>query len=425
MTNQTSNAIRASEIFTPGGFPTYTYYPRDQRGLETSLKRFIENRYKMVIITGKTKSGKSVLTEKILPKDQYIWVPCGEVQSELEFWDKIVEKAGLITNLTSKDSIAEGEKLNASSTGGINIGIARVGGSVAGEDSVTKTQERTVEQKYSNKTTALSGIRSRKEPIVIDDFHYLSLDTQKVIIRSLKEVIYGGIPIVILAVPNHTYDTISAEPEMTGRVYHIEVPNWQCEELLEIGNTGFDLLNLEVNQKIKISLAKESYGSPQLMQEYCLALCNINEIIVKPDEKISIGYKGAKDGFFREVINLIGYKPLFEKVLRGPSSKGTKRTIYSFKDGSEGDIYRVILRAISQLNPKTEISYDELREAIKDIIHGTSTPPKKSQIAQTLVRISKLSTSSFNKDPLLIWNIEDQKISIIDTYLLSYIRWNA
>src|SRR3989337_1935718 len=83
------------EVFVAGGFPHHTYNPRDSLQLETKLAESLKNLCKLVVITGHTKSGKTVLAHKIVPQDKAIWVTGGAASQEEEFWQIIVNRLGL------------------------------------------------------------------------------------------------------------------------------------------------------------------------------------------------------------------------------------------------------------------------------------------------------------------------------------------
>ena len=65
-------ALKYSEIFVPGGFPRHTYNPRATLHLEQKLMEVRENLCKLVTVTGHTKSGKTVLTRKVLPPEDCV-----------------------------------------------------------------------------------------------------------------------------------------------------------------------------------------------------------------------------------------------------------------------------------------------------------------------------------------------------------------
>lgn len=72
---------RAGEIFIAGGQPNITYNPRKKHKLEEQLKDYLDTGYKLLSVTGPTKSGKTVLCRKIIPIKKGVWIAGGQVQS--------------------------------------------------------------------------------------------------------------------------------------------------------------------------------------------------------------------------------------------------------------------------------------------------------------------------------------------------------
>ncbi|MDE2099771.1 MAG: hypothetical protein KGL39_21135 [Patescibacteria group bacterium] len=71
--------LKYTDIFVPGGYPNYTYNPREALKLEGKVGSVLENLCKLVVVTGHTKSGKTVLVQKILPRKDAIWIDGGGV----------------------------------------------------------------------------------------------------------------------------------------------------------------------------------------------------------------------------------------------------------------------------------------------------------------------------------------------------------
>ncbi len=61
--------VRMSKVFVPGGFPTITYIDRREKQLEGRVASAKDNLAKLVVVTGATKSGKTVLVDKVFPQD--------------------------------------------------------------------------------------------------------------------------------------------------------------------------------------------------------------------------------------------------------------------------------------------------------------------------------------------------------------------
>lgn len=67
--NSRMTKISYTDIFVPGGFPRHTYNPRTGLALESKLVEVKQNLCKLAIVTGHTKSGKTVLVRKLMPRN--------------------------------------------------------------------------------------------------------------------------------------------------------------------------------------------------------------------------------------------------------------------------------------------------------------------------------------------------------------------
>ena len=92
--------LKYSEVFVPGGFPRHTYNPRESLSLETQLSEVRENLCKLVTVTGHTKSGKTVLTRRILSPEESVWVDGGVVANEEDLWSIILDSLEIFQDTT-------------------------------------------------------------------------------------------------------------------------------------------------------------------------------------------------------------------------------------------------------------------------------------------------------------------------------------
>lgn len=72
--------------------PKYTYVARSERNLEDKLRSAADNLCKLVTITGATKSGKTVLTNRVFPRGpESLWIDGGSISEEDDLWTYILE----------------------------------------------------------------------------------------------------------------------------------------------------------------------------------------------------------------------------------------------------------------------------------------------------------------------------------------------
>ena len=77
------------DVFVAGATPRVTYNPRDERHLEREINQYLEQGPgRTLSVSGPTKSGKTVLVERQLPRDETIWMEGQDLQSVEVFWER-------------------------------------------------------------------------------------------------------------------------------------------------------------------------------------------------------------------------------------------------------------------------------------------------------------------------------------------------
>lgn len=412
--------IKYTDVFVPGGLPTYTYNPRESRRLERSIQESTIN-FKLLVVTGPTKSGKTVLVNKVFPRSENLWIDGGSIGTEDNFWELIVSELGGYT----EEEISSGEDMQYTIAGVTeaegSILLAKVNAGLSGTVGTTGKTEYLQRRSMSNKSKAISLLQETKIPLIIDDFHYISKPVQKLIVRALKAPIMYGVPVICIAIPSRKFDVIDVERELTGRMDSVEMPVWDIEELALIAKNGFSTLNVGIDEEIVYYLAGEAFGSPFLMQDFCRAICRNNKIEVSQSKKttVSIELKNAAE-IFPDIANNSG-RSMFDKLKRGPRTR-TDRKPRKMKSGETLDIYGVVMEALKHLKPGIEtITYDMLRANIREVL--ADDLPQHGEIARVLEKIAEISYTDASSTPVIDWQKDDDILTITDPFFAFYLRW--
>lgn len=410
-----------SEIFVPGGVPEYTYVTRGEKQLEEQLSASVEAAHKLITVTGMTKSGKTVLVNKIFPKDQTIWIEGGTVSSENEFWMSLLLELDGFTEKTIQYEKQSEKGIEGKL--GVDGGIPFV---AAGKGEIGSTYKSTsgelVEYNLAltPKIAAIAIIKKKKVPLIIDDFHYLNRTLQGKTVRALKAIVYYGNPVIFIAIPHRRYDAIKVEREMIGRLVEIHVPQWDRDELIQIPNIGFPLLNVKANEKVCEQMANEAYGSPHLMQEFCLELARVNHIINSDHKEIIIDK--LPNDIFSKVADQTG-RIIYDKLAKGPRQR-SDRLQRRLKNGTTADIYKVTLLALAHLKPGLDtIDYEQLRSSIKELL--SDNIPSAHEVTRVIDQISNIALSDESSTPVLDWEKDEQLLHITDPFFAFYLKWGV
>lgn len=408
------------EVFTPGGVPTYTYNPRENYNLETKIMQAKRNLCKLMIVTGQTKMGKTVLAEKVYDREKdSIWVDGGEISDEESFWDNIVSQLELPTEYENQKTWSVNDAIEAGADGQFFFGFLDIkpkGGIVIEKN---RLKGKTVTSKMSNKMVSIKYLEDNKIPIIVDDFHYINREVQTKIVRALKSPIMHGLPVIFIAIPNRKFEVLKVEREMTGRIEMFEIPMWSEEELQKIADKGFAELRVEVPTSVKLKMAKEAMGSPHLMQEFCKKLCEVSNIEKKAIKKIVLQEDIELEKIFREIEKSSG-RELFEKLARGPRQR-SDRIKRKLKSGEETDIYGVVMEGLKKLKPGvSSINYEEFRGCLKEIIEEV---PQMHEISRVLEKIAEISYNAGASTPVIDWDKEEGTLTVTDPFFAFYLRW--
>jgi hypothetical protein len=413
---------KSSQVFVPGGMPQYTYVSRTERRLEQDLGNAKDNLCKLVTLTGATKSGKTVLANKIFPRScgEAIWVDGGTIGEENDLWGYILDELGGCEGFENSSQTSKTKSLSGEIEGEVGAFFIKGKGKTATglTNGSTTSEKRT--RVISKRSAAITLLRQSELPLIIDDFHYLKREFQGDVIRALKPLIFEGHPVIFIAIPHRRYDAVKVEREMTGRLESIHVPPWTTEELTEIPRVGFPLLNAELSDALSVRIAQEAYGSPHLMQEFCRSVAKYHEIEETTPNKLRIEKTNTR--IFKNVAEGTG-KVVFEKLAKGPRTR-TDRMQRSLKTGDTADIYKVVLLALAKLSPGMElVDYDQLRGAIREVLADNF--PQAHEVSRVLEKMSEIASSDEASTPVIDWEKDDQKLHITDPFFAFFLKWGA
>ena len=413
------NPPALADVFTPGGQPSVTYVDRAELGLESAVRKAIDQVNSIVSLTGATKTGKTVLCKNVLEEYEYVWIDGGQVKAEEDLWKKICSELRLPNEKTETGSKQTGLGGHIDGSAEASAGIVRKKVLISVSGSRLKTQEESATFTLDSMQSAIDYLTANKVILVIDDFHYLNDDTKRSVIQSLKGAVFRGLKVILLSTPHRAFEAMNAESEVTGRFKHVPVPDWSIEHLREIATSGFEALNVECPVETINKFATESRGSPLLMQQFCWNLCYDLNIRQAGVQKQRIPDNFNLESIFSEVAKDAGL-PRYEKLAKGPQTR-TERQPRPLRDGTHVDIYQAILLAIAMTGPKEKLTYDEIRSSLNAVL--LDRVPQKIEVSNALNNLSSIDSAQGGGPRSIDWNQRDLELVIVDPFFSFYLRW--
>ena len=117
--------MKATEVFTPGTLPKYTYYERPNRNLEEALLHAVDTPGIIASVSGPSKSGKTVLCESVIGLGSMLLVTGGGVDSEPIFWQRIRSRLKLPAGTSTSTAAGRSHEVGGAAKGGVGFLEAR------------------------------------------------------------------------------------------------------------------------------------------------------------------------------------------------------------------------------------------------------------------------------------------------------------
>ena len=417
-------AIKATEVFVPGAYPQHTYVERATDRFEDALRDAISTPGQVVSLSGPSKSGKTVLVERVVGRDQLIPISGVSIRHPDDVWKRIMDWIDVPDSTSSGRSLGGKIGAGAGATGGLSLPLVakgEVSGTANAE--VSGGTESQASRERHGLPQVVREIANSEFVVLLDDFHYMDRSVQAEVAKSLKEAVRLEVRIITAAVSHRGDDIVRANPELRGRVRSIDLRYWNQDELRQIADTGFSVLNADLSASFGPTFAKESAGSPQLMQLMCLQGCFVVGLREAAPACRTVAVDGAT---LRTVLEQTSastdFRSLVDVLEAGPRTRGTERKTYKFRDGSEGDVYRCVLKALAADPPHLSFPYDDLLARTVAICTGES--PLGSSVTGTALHMSRLAREKFPNERAVDWDEQKQVLDLPDPYLLFYLRWS-
>jgi len=417
--------LSSSDVFTPTDYPKRTYVERDQLHLERLLGEWARSSTQIASISGPSKSGKSVLVQRVIGEGNLVTVSGASVRVPDQLWERVLDWLGephttmtsAVDSSTETDTREHGAQIGLSGTGATHRS------SHVAAEGKTDTIQATANRRGLPQVVA--EIARTPMTLLVDDFHYIPAAIQTDVAQQLKDAASRGVRICVASVPHQADNVVRALPELRGRVLAIDLDYWSKRDLLAIPALGCPLLNVEIDHASLQVFATEAAGSPQLMQSICLWACSHVGVREAAEtlRVVTLDETARKEILFLTSLTA-DFRSLVRQLISGPRGRPGERRTYVHFDGRIGDVYLTVMRAIALDPPLLTIDYAELTRRLDQLCKGAS--PDGASVIGACTKIAQIAqTKAPPTGPAIDWDEPAQLVVINDPYLLFYLRWSV
>lgn len=417
----------AAEVFTPNGFPKYTYVQRKELQHEKLLSAWTETSNQIASVSGPSKAGKTVLVQRVVGEGSLITVSGASIRTPDQLWERVLDWYGEphTTIATRADTLTE---TKGADRGG-QIGLAGIGASNRSTSTNANARMETTQATAHRRglPQVVQELANTKFTVLLDDFHYVPQAIQGEVAQQIKDAAGRGVRICVASVPHRADNVVRALPELRGRVLAIDIDYWSRKDLLEIPRLGCEHLGIHVDAPSLTMFATEAAGSPQLMQSICRWMCHelgVREA-VQPRRAITLDEATRKQILFNTSLT-VDFRSLVRALMAGPKSTAAGgRKKYTHRDGRDGDVYLTLMRAIAMDPPRLTLEYAELGKRLEELCKPNEHPDGAS-IVRTCIALGQIAQAFAEPTgPSIEWDERDQVLVLTDPYLLFYLRWSG
>ena len=309
--------IQTAEVFGLSRHMPINYVERET--VDNEFRKAL-NLQRHIVIHGGSKQGKSSLIRHCLEDDDYITIHCNNSMGRPDINANILKRAGFKIEASNKKSASGHNKLLVS----FNFGVIKGGGEInekSGEETTRTSLELDIDD-VNDVVEALKQIEFTKY-IILEDFHYLTYETQRDFCISLKAFHEQSTLIfIIVGVWLEENRLIYYNGDLTGRVVSINADTWSNEELEEVIEIGTTHLNISFSPLFTKGLILNSHRSVFIVQEICREACLKENILERQDQSKIIGETINTGEFIAKLVNqqVARYTNLSEALTIGTAS---------------------------------------------------------------------------------------------------------
>lgn len=379
------------------------------------------SRDKHIVIYGSSKQGKTSLRKTWLSDEDYATISCLSSMGLAQLHGAILKQIGYRIEQTSAKSFDGTWKFQAEFKGKGKVPFIAEAEGGAGIERGVSSKEETVTKRLeidlADVNDIITALKEAKAPkhIVLEDFHYLPIETQAQFSTSLK-AFHENSPyiFIVIGVWREKNRLIYFNGDLTSRVVAIDADVWTKDELRAVILAGEPLLNVKFDQTFVDGLIENSHNAVYLVQEGCLKACHEAGVFQTADSETLVGQGIDTVDLIKSVVDEQAgrYTAFLANV-----SEGFQK--------SELEMYRWLLYAL--LKCPIEDLHKGLRRAdVSAAIkkhHPAGEALNEGNITQALTSIASLQVAKNIRPIILDYDQTHRILNIVDRAFLIWLAY--
>ena len=389
--------------------------PLNYQARESADTLFIDSltRDTHLVIYGSSKQGKTSLRKHCLDKDDYIVIHCSNRWQLNDLHSTILKRAGYEITLSNTKSSSGKYKIFAKAKAAI-FGAGVEGGAESTNERQESTTTTNLELDPDDVNDIISALKQLEftKFIVLEDFHYLPVETQRDFSVALKAFHENSdLCFIIIGVWLEENRLTVYNGDLTGRVFAVNADKWETTELQSVIETGETLLNITFDENFSQNLLEACFNNVFIVQESCFQCCKQENIYKTQETNKTIGTNIDAKEIVKNVVN----------QQTGRFNSFLTQFAYGFQQ-TKLEIHRWLLFPIltsNSLDLERGLRQAEIRKILQEN-HPEGAELNPGNVTQALQSVAALQIKKDIKPIILDYDQTNLRLQVVDR---SFLIW--
>lgn len=383
----------------------------DRGALDEDLRRYLA-RPEHIALRGASKCGKSWLRQMVLPNA--LTVQCRLNKTTADIYRDALSQLEIKLEIDSTKGTTWTAHVESQGDLGIKL-LARLGVRTAidAEKSGGQTTK-SVGHDISDLRFIADLLKESGRRLVIEDFHYLSVDERRAFAFDLKALWDYGVFVVIVGVWSEQNMLLFLNPDLTGRVREVPIV-WTEADLRLIFSQGGRALNLRFTDELQALAISDCFENAGVLQRLILGTLDELGIAEAPKQESLIEDLAALETAamtYAEELNAL-YQQFARRVSGGIRNRVNSTGIYAHA------------MAAVMAEPDDALIRGLSIDRIFAVASARESRIQKGNLHTVLDKIERLQVDDEGRGLVLAYNEANREVSVVDRQLLLYRKYST
>lgn len=381
----------------------------DRGSLDSEIRKQL-TRKNHIALRGESKCGKSWIRKKNIP--DALVVQCRLGKTVKSIYQDILGELGIAIILESSSKSSIGTSVEVSGEVGHSI-ISKIASKFGLNSTSEQSDKFQIFGKGENDLKFICEvIKASDRRVVIEDFHYMSVDERKAFSFDMKAMWDYETYLTVVGVWSQSNMLIYLNPDLAGRIEEISI-YWSDDDLGCILKKGADALNIDFSSALSNQLVTDSFGNAGLLQK--LALNTLDEVGITEECKDKVLLSDVSAGEAAGMKYAEQLNPAYQQFAKRVSAGIRSRT----------DATGIYAHAMAVIMSEDDESLKKGLDLHTIFSKANAKQPriKKGNLRTVLEKFESLQIDNDGRGLVLSFNEATDEIHVVDRQVLLYRKY--